>query len=163
MVIYATMMGYMPRFKDVVVDDMETTLFGTARRLQASESSAGFPGKDEAAQLFKIAKKVALNGYTPKSIRGFKTEEDANEFIEDVSSSTYQGNDYTVSVYSGQGNYNYYQNGEYSGQYDGGNDYYGGQYGDNGYNGQYGGNYGANNNNGYNRQYGGNYGNNNGQ
>ncbi|KAG7337796.1 hypothetical protein IV203_015266 [Nitzschia inconspicua] len=120
-VIYATMMGYMPRYKDVVVDNMEDTLFGTARKLQASSSSAGFPSKEEAAILFRIAKKVALNGYKPKSLRGFKPETNAAEFIqEEVSSSSYEG-DYSVEVYSGYQNYNpYYQDGGNNGY----NDYY---------------------------------------
>jgi hypothetical protein len=152
-VIYATMMGYMPRKKDVVVDNMESTLFGNARRLQASDSQAGFPDKTEAAILFSIAKKVALHGYKPKSLRGFKPEVNADEFISDaVSSSNYDG-DYDVQVYSGYDQYNsYYQDGGNNG-YSGYNDYYV----DNGYNnnGYYGGNnynqYGGNGyNNGYN-------------
>ncbi|KAL3910214.1 MAG: hypothetical protein SGILL_007782 [Bacillariaceae sp.] len=153
-VIYATMMGYMPRYKDVVVDNMNSTLFGTARRLQASDSEAGFPDKEEAAILFKIAKKVALGGYKPKSIRGFKPEVNAEEFIEEeVDNGAYEG-EYNVDVYSGQN----YGNG------DGYNDYYvEGNYQNNGgYNGQYGGQYGAQNNNNAN-QYQGAYGNYNGQ
>lgn len=139
-VIYATMMGYMPRYKDVVVDNMEQTLFGTARRLQASDSQAGFPDKDEAAILFSIAKKVALHGYKPKSLRGFKPEANAEEFIqEEVSGASYNG-DYNVDVYSGYQAYNpYYQNG--------GNNGYNDYYVDYGYQ-QYGGNNGYNN--GYN-------------
>jgi hypothetical protein len=161
-VIYATMMGYMPRYKDVVVDNMNTTLFGTARRLQASDSKAGFPDKEEAAILFKIAKKVALGGYKPKSIRGFQPEVNAEEFIEEeVDTGAYEG-EYNVEVYSGQDYNPYYQNGGNSnGGYDGYNDYYVDQnYNGNnngGYNGQYGGyngQYGAQNN--YNGQYNGN-------
>jgi hypothetical protein len=161
-VIYATMMGYMPRYKDVVVDNMNTTLFGTARRLQASDSKAGFPDKEEAAILFKIAKKVALGGYKPKSIRGFQPEVNAEEFIEEeVDAGAYEG-EYNVEVYSGQDYNPYYQNGgNNNGGYDGYNDYYVDQnYNGNnngGYNGQYGGyngQYGAQNN--YNGQYNGN-------
>ncbi len=70
-IIYATMTGYMPSYKRVVVDDMENSvIFSTARRLQASESQAGYPTKDEADFLYKIAKKVALRGYTPSSVSG---------------------------------------------------------------------------------------------
>jgi len=68
-VIYATMTGHMPPYKRVVVDDMENSMvFATARRLQASSSQVGFPTKDEADFLFKIAKKVALRGYKPKMV-----------------------------------------------------------------------------------------------
>ncbi len=70
-VIYATMTGHMPPYKRVVVDDMENSVvFATARRLQASSSQVGFPTKDEAKILYKIAKKVALRGYTPKMVGG---------------------------------------------------------------------------------------------
>lgn len=142
-VIYATMMGYMPRHKHVVVDDMETSLFGTARRLQASE----FPSKEEAAILFKIAKKVALGGYKPKALRGFKPEVNADEFMEEeVSSASYQG-DYNVEVYSGYQNYDQYYN------QDGGNNGYNDYYVDynNGYN--------NGGNNGYQQQGGNGYNN----
>mmetsp|Transcript_941 Transcript_941/g.1699 ORF Transcript_941/g.1699 Transcript_941/m.1699 type:complete len:569 (+) Transcript_941:34-1740(+) len=149
LVIYATMMGYMPKYKDVVVDDVEDELFATARKLQAADASAGFPDKDEAAALFKIAKKVALRGYQPQALRGFNPSVSANEYIDSsVSSGSYEGEDYTVDVYGGQNQYNSYG---YGGSY--ANAQYGGSY-----NGQYGGNYGNNNGGNYNGQYGGNYG-----
>jgi hypothetical protein len=162
-VIYATMMGYMPRYKDVVVDNMEETLFGTARRLQASSSKAGFPDKEEAAILFSIAKKVALGGYKPKSLRGFKPEVNADEFIAEEVSSNYYDGEYNVAVYSGYQNYNpYYQDGGNNGYNDYYVDYYGnnangnnGYYANNGYNNGYNAaaNYYQAANNGYNNGY----------
>lgn len=135
-VIYATMTGHMPKYKKVVVDDMETTLFGTARRLQASSSNVGFPTKDEAAYLYKIAKKVH-RGHTPKSIRHFKAAADAEDFLEEEVSSTNYNGQYVVDTYSNQYTYNEYydgnayQNGEYNQYYYGENyNAYGGEYDD---------------------------------
>jgi hypothetical protein len=174
LVIYATMTGYMPRYKDVVVNDIQSRLFGTARSLQAS-SSYGFPSKEEASILFSVAKRVAIRGYKPKSLRGFKPEVDATEFIEgEVSQQYYDGaySDYNTYNYYGQyaqyeygeeqqqqqedqGYYNEYQNDYY---YDENNaaDNNNGENAQNDYQYAYGGNYG--NNGGY----GGNYGNNGG-
>jgi len=92
-VIYATMTGYMPSYRRVVVDDMETSdIFATARRLQASSSQAGFPTKDEAKTLYKIVKKVAVKGYKPKSLRGFKVKEADSSFLRYNNDNVYNGN-----------------------------------------------------------------------
>jgi len=162
-VIYATMTGYMPKYKNVVVDDMENSdLFASARRLQSSSSTAGFPSKDEAAILFKIAKKVAIHGYKPKSLRGFKIADAADNFLSSNSDNAYQGE------YEGE-NYAYDQY-NYEQQYDDGyqdedyeNDADDGNYQQNNYNygnqnQNYNGNYGNGNGNGNNYQ--GDYGNN---
>lgn len=149
-VIYATMTGYMPKYNRVVVDDMENSdIFATARRLQATSSVAGFPTKDEAAILYKIAKKVALRGYTPKMLRGFKIESDAADFLTENNdnAAAYQGDYQSYNQYasnSGGGYYNdYYQDQAYGGGY--GNNYQNNQQTNNGnYNGAYGGNYGGN-------------------
>jgi hypothetical protein len=135
MVIYATMTGHMPKKRAVIVDDMETSLFGTARRLQASSASAGFPTKDEAAYLYNIAKKVH-GGHTPKSIRKFKSASDAGDYLDEVSSANYDGQ-YVTNAYNNQNSYNEYYDGNayQDGAY---NEYY---YGQN-YNGAYGGDYG---------------------
>lgn len=149
-VIYATMTGYMPKYNRVVVDDMENSdIFATARRLQATSSVAGFPTKDEAAILYKIAKKVALRGYTPKMLRGFKIESDAADFLTENNdnAAAYQGDYQSYNQYAsngGGGYYNdYYQDQAYGGGY--GNNYQNNQQTNNGnYNGAYGGNYGGN-------------------
>ncbi|MGK3752374.1 MAG: hypothetical protein ACI8RD_004678 [Bacillariaceae sp.] len=149
-VIYATMTGYMPKYNRVVVDDMENSdIFATARRLQATSSVAGFPTKDEAAILYKIAKKVALRGYTPKMLRGFKIESDAADFLTENNdnAAAYQGDYQSYNQYasnSGGGYYNdYYQDQAYGGGY--GNNYQNNQQTNNGnYNGAYGGNDGGN-------------------
>eukprot|EP00536_Pseudo-nitzschia_multiseries_P015286 jgi/Psemu1/291927/fgenesh1_pg.853_\ len=92
-VIYATMTGYMPKYNRVVIDDMENSeLFANARRLQASYSTSGFPTKDEAAVLYKIAKKVAIRGKKPSSLKGYKIEEDAADYLTSSSNNVYQGN-----------------------------------------------------------------------
>jgi hypothetical protein len=149
-VIYATMTGYMPKYNRVVVDDMENSdIFATARRLQATSSVAGFPTKDEAAILYKIAKKVALRGYTPKMLRGFKIESDAADFLTENNdnAAAYQGDYQSYNQYasnSGGEYYNdYYQDQAYGGGY--GNNYQNNQQTNNGnYNGAYGGNDGGN-------------------
>mmetsp|Transcript_22557 Transcript_22557/g.53303 ORF Transcript_22557/g.53303 Transcript_22557/m.53303 type:complete len:606 (+) Transcript_22557:229-2046(+) len=187
-VIYATMLGYMPKKSNVIVDDIEEKLFSTARRLQASSSSVGFPTKDELRYLYKIAKKVH-NGYKPKSLKNINFDAEADEYLSsEVSDAEYEG-DYVVDTY-----YDYNDNNNNNGQqyqgYEDFNDYYaydeenqddGQQYGydennaasdysmyggDYGYSGNYGANdanqyngqYGADDAN-YNGQYGGNYGN----
>lgn len=148
-VIYATIMGYMPKKRHAIMDNMEEVLFGTARRLQASSSQAGFPTKDDAAYLYKIAKKVS-KGYKPKSLNGVNTESAAESYLAStVSSSNYNG-DYTVDAYSGSSSYDYMynqygddnangNNQQYQG-YNGYNDYYqdqsyayGGDYGNQNY------------------------------
>mmetsp|Transcript_31765 Transcript_31765/g.36465 ORF Transcript_31765/g.36465 Transcript_31765/m.36465 type:complete len:722 (+) Transcript_31765:239-2404(+) len=161
LVIYATMTGYMPKYNRVVIDDMDVSdLFFTARRLQASSADAGFPTKDEAAILYKIAKKVALRGYKPQALRGFQIEEDAADFLNDNEDNN---NDYDGNYYNGAQqyqNYNAYTY-MYANQNAGGG-YYNDYYQDQNYGGGYGNNYQNNNdyNNGNNYQNNG--GNNNG-
>jgi hypothetical protein len=130
-VIYATMMGYMPKKGHVVVDNIQEELFSTARRLQASSSQAGFPTKDELAYLYKIAKKV-WNGYKPKALKGVNTEAAAEEYLSSTVSDAEYNGQYVVDAYSGSSSYDYmyeqYQNGgnqneQYQG-YNGYNDYY---------------------------------------
>jgi len=168
LVIYATITGYMPKYNRVVIDDIDgSDLFFTARRLQASSSNAGFPTKDEAAILYKIAKKVSLRGYKPQALRGFQIEEDAADFLNDNEDNN---NDYDGNYYNGAQqyqNYNVYNN-MYANQNAGGgyyNDYnYGGGYGNNYQNNDYNNgnyqngnnyqNYGGNNNVYYNGGYG---------
>ena len=92
-VIYATMTGYMPKYKRVVINDMESSvLFSTARRLQASSSTAGFPTKSEAATLYKIAKKVTIGGYKPKALEG--SGDDASYLRSSSGSDSAYGGDY---------------------------------------------------------------------
>jgi len=147
-VIYATMTGYMPHYRRVVVDDMELSdIFSTARRVQSSSSQAGFPTKEEAAILYKIAKKVAVKGYKPKALRGLKIEEDAASYLRTTSNN---------NVYDGE-----YNGGQ---QYANGNSFYSQMYqnqaNNNGYYNNNGYNNNNNNNNGANNgDY--NYGNNN--
>mmetsp|Transcript_27229 Transcript_27229/g.58271 ORF Transcript_27229/g.58271 Transcript_27229/m.58271 type:complete len:591 (-) Transcript_27229:201-1973(-) len=160
-VIYATMTGYMPKYSRVVVDDMENSiLFADARRLQASSSQAGFPTKDEAAVLYKIAKRVAVKGYKPKSLRGFKIDENAADFLKSSNDYAYGGNYnngqqyaqnnnaydqmYQNQNYQGNNNYDNYQNGNNGGNYGGNN---AGDDANQQYEGGYEGNYGNNGNN----------------
>lgn len=154
-VIYATIMGHMPKKRDVVVDDIEGTLFKTARRLQASSSSVGFPTKKELSYLYKIAKKVS-KGYKPKGIKGINTEKEAEEYISSsVSDSEYEGEATYDYMYSEDGN----NNEQYQG-YNGYNDYY--QEGNNANgddNGQYGYDYETAAQDYENQEYNGNYGN----
>lgn len=132
-VIYATMTGYMPTYKRVVVDDMELSdLFSTARRLQASSSKAGFPTKSEAATLYKIAKKVAVGGYKPKSLKALNLQDGDGYFLrsnsgsDNVYSGDYNGgqqynqNSYAYNSYQGDSNYG--NGGDYN--YGGNNGYY---------------------------------------
>ena len=63
-VIYATIYGKMPKAGIVITGDV-SELFDNARKLQAN--STQFPTKAEAKYLYKIAKKVAVHGYRPKS------------------------------------------------------------------------------------------------
>jgi len=114
-VIYATMTGYMPKYKRVVVDDMESSvLFSTARRLQASSSTAGFPTKSEAATLYKIAKKVTIGGYKPKALES--SNGDASYLRSSSDSDNAYGGDYNGgqeyndNSYENQGDYNYGDN-----------------------------------------------------
>ena len=189
-VIYATMTGYMPKYKNVVVDDMENSaLFANARRLQSTNSKAGFPTKDEAAILYKIAKKVAIRGYEPKLLKGFKIEEGAADFLESNSNSVYQGSYAGVQSYAQNTNYDgYNQNNQYNGyqnnavnygnnyqqNYDYGNNYQqnydngedagnngedNGNYNNANYNNNANGNYNANYNNDANGNYDANYNN----
>lgn len=169
LVIYATMTGHMPKYKHVVVEDMENSdIFGSARRLQATGTQAGFPTKDEADVLYKIAKKVALSGYKPKSMRSFKTSTADSSFLRsDGSNNVYSGGNGNGQQYNqyndnaDNANYNnddanadYYQenDGEYQ-NYNNGN--YDGSYG-----GDYGGDYGnqQNDNGDYGEDYDGDYG-----
>lgn len=162
-VIYATMTGYMPKYSRVVVDDMESSdIFATARRLQSSSSQAGFPTKDEAKILYKISKKVAVNGYKPKALRGFKIVDGDNEYLRSNNDNVYDGsynggqqyangNDNYNQMYENQANYDgYYENDNANGDYNYGNDA-----GDDANNGNY--NYQVNNYN-YNNGNDGNYG-----
>lgn len=170
-IIYATMTGYMPKYNRVVVDNMENSaIFATARRLQASSSAAGFPTKDEAAILYSIAKKVALRGYKPRALRGFKVESGASDVSEENGDDEDFNNAYEGDYDDGQqyyennyNAYNGYQNGDYQGNYQNQQQQYNGGYGYN--NNQYNGGYGENNAaqqyyDGY-QQYNGGYGNNN--
>jgi len=148
-VIYTTMTGYMPKYKRVVVEDMENSeIFSKARRLQTSSSQAGFPTKDEAAILYEIAKKVTVKGYKPVALRGFKIEEGASDFLRTTSDNVYDGNYNGGQEYAQ--NYNVYNNmynqASNNGYYNN-NDYY--QDNNDNANGNNNGNY-NNNNNGYN-------------
>lgn len=160
-VIYATMTGYMPKYKKVVIDDMETSpLFASARRLQSSSAQAGFPTKDEAAILFKIAKKVAINGYKPSSLKGFKIEEDSASFLSSSSNYQYQGGYVAGQEYGGNYVYNEYQtynqyNGGYNNAANQNANNYNENYANNG--GNYAGNYGQNDAQANYNNYQGNY------
>ncbi|VEU33600.1 unnamed protein product [Pseudo-nitzschia multistriata] len=173
-VIYATMTGYMPKYKRVVVDDMENSaLFASARRVQSANSAAGFPTKDEAATLYKIVKKVAISGYKPKALRGFKIQEDAADFLDSTSSNVYDGsyasgNSYAsnnvYNEYDSYNQYNGYQNNAVNNNdYNVNNQYDNYQYDNyqenNGYNNNANGNYQENNGYDNNENYNGDYNN----
>lgn len=151
-VIYATMTGYMPKYNRVVVDDMENSeMFATARRLQASSSAAGFPTKEEADILFKIAKKVAIRGYKPQALRRFKVEAGASDFLaeDEDYNNDYEGdydNQYVENYYNVYNSNDQYQNGGYNNEYDNGAYNNGNQY-NGGYGNQYNGGYNNGNNN----------------
>merc|ERR1711865_847527 len=108
--------------------DMENSeIFATARRLQASSSAAGFPTKEEADILFKIAKKVAIRGYKPQALRRFKVEASASDFLaeDEDYNNDYEGdydNQYVENYYNVYNSNNQYQNGGYN------NEYYNGAY-----------------------------------
>jgi hypothetical protein len=118
-VIYATITGYMPKYNRVVIDDLKNSpLFATARKLQASSSDVGYPTKEEAAFLYNIAKKVALRGYKPKALRGFKVEASATKYLEkeEEYNIDYEGDDYSEgqqNYYNMNNNYSNNQNGAY--------------------------------------------------
>lgn len=66
MVIHATIYRAMPPKSRVVIKDT-MDLFSSSRRLYVNET--GVPSKQEARKLWKIARKVTLLGFTPKSLK----------------------------------------------------------------------------------------------
>lgn len=66
MVLHGTIYGRPPPKSRVVTDNVQD-LFSLARKLHVDES--GIPTKSEALALWKVAKKVAVNGYKPKSLK----------------------------------------------------------------------------------------------
>lgn len=80
MVLHATIYGYMPPKSRVVTDDILTTLFGNARKLH----STSMPTKQEAAQLWKIARKVTVFHQHPSSLsrNPYADEAEANDDLD---------------------------------------------------------------------------------
>lgn len=66
MVLHGTIYGRAPPKSRVVTDNVQS-LFSLARKLHVDES--GIPSKKEALALWKVANKVAVNGYKPKSLK----------------------------------------------------------------------------------------------
>ena len=69
--IFATIYGSMPRRNAIIFDNMQN-LFANARRLQYYDTS-DFPTTSEAKTLYKLAKRVAVNGYKPSSLKKVNT------------------------------------------------------------------------------------------
>ena len=108
LIIYATITGKMPKYDEVVVEDVEDSdIFAFARRLQASGSQSGFPSETECAELYKIAKKV-VKGYTPQTLRGFETSSvDTSSYFQSIyGNQNQQGGNNN----NNQNQYEYYQN-----------------------------------------------------
>ena len=71
MVLHATIYNVVPP-RNRVVTDNTMQLFSTARKLHTN--ATGMPDKSEALTLWKIARRVALHGYQPRSLRPSKKQ-----------------------------------------------------------------------------------------
>jgi hypothetical protein len=76
-VIYAAIYKAMPDAEIAVSDDI-TSLFDNARKIH-SNNATEFPTQDEAAYLYKVAKRVTLRSFKPKSYRSIGKNDDGDD------------------------------------------------------------------------------------
>lgn len=81
-IVHHTLFGKLPRRQTVLIPNLPD-LWNRARVMQqADEPPNPFPNNEEAEYLYGIARRVAVEGYRPKSFVSYAKEEDFMEFDE---------------------------------------------------------------------------------